>query len=688
MTDPVDQRHAYGGAHQAYFLEVPGAASAAELSVVSFEAVERLGDTYTVTIRLTHPLPLDRADYLGKDARFLIDPGDGTAPRKFGGCITGFSETRQTHDFCAYEIVVEPLVARLRLTRASRVYQHLTAPQIIEAILRRHGLQGHQFLLKTRRKYPQYKFRLQYQMSDWDYIRLLMEQEGLYCYFLLGKFGEMAVFGDDIDHYIYLPELRVPYRETAGLESGVEAVTDLKSHARTVPESILVADYNPEQSWERIQAEANIARKDKTTYGQSYVYGSHHLDKDGAKWEAQLRHEAAIAWQLIYEGASNVLELQASRILRMDRVLPDAPNGLVIIEVRHSGGRDAAYRNTFKAIPSDRRFRLPLAEDKWPRIHGTLSARVTSPGQYKYAYLTQAGHYTVRFDLDFDTSWPKGCERAAAIGQAVCRVAPDRLSLPGARWDRCGDCVPRRQPEQAVYRAFPSQQSACRPDHQPGPLAVAQCHPYAERQQSRTGRLGGRGTRTAFHRAFWQSQLTLGHMVNGERQKRGEGFELRTSGWGAIRGGKGLFISADDQPNAGAAARNGCGQTSSLRRAGTDAAAQRAAAAAKVQLADIARQRDLMEQRLLNLQQAVILLSAPAGIALATAESIQLAANGNVIASAGSNLDLGAGKRITIAAGRAHRSLPRTTASSSWLRKPISRQRHTPGRCSSRPPKT
>ncbi|QOT80216.1 type VI secretion system Vgr family protein [Cupriavidus basilensis] len=654
MTDPVDQRHAYGGAHQAYFLEVPGAASAAELSVVSFEAVERLGDTYTVTIRLTHPLPLDRADYLGKDARFLIDPGDGTAPRKFGGCITGFSETRQTHDFCAYEIVVEPLVARLRLTRASRVYQHLTAPQIIEAILRRHGLQGHQFLLKTRRKYPQYKFRLQYQMSDWDYIRLLMEQEGLYCYFLLGKFGEMAVFGDDIDHYIYLPELRVPYRETAGLESGVEAVTDLKSHARTVPESILVADYNPEQSWERIQAEANIARKDKTTYGQSYVYGSHHLDKDGAKWEAQLRHEAAIAWQLIYEGASNVLELQASRILRMDRVLPDAPNGLVIIEVRHSGGRDAAYRNTFKAIPSDRRFRLPLAEDKWPRIHGTLSARVTSPGQYKYAYLTQAGHYTVRFDLDFDTSWPKGCESV-----------PLRLAKPFAGSRQTGFHFPALDGTDAAI-AFH--------DGNPNKPYIAHFHHNSQhvdlitnqdRLQSRNVIHTQSGNKVELE--DWEdeehvqlstehsgkSQLTLGHMVNGERQKRGEGFELRTSGWGAIRGGKGLFISADDQPNAG-------GQQLAMDAAKhllSDALEQmqrlnECAAAAKVQLADIARQRDLMEQRLLNLQQAVILLSAPAGIALATAESIQLAANGNVIASAGSNLDLGAGKRITIAAGQ------------------------------------
>ncbi|NUA29740.1 type VI secretion system tip protein VgrG, partial [Cupriavidus basilensis] len=78
MTDPVEQRDACGGAHQAYHLDVPRAASAAELSVVSFEAVERLGELYTVTIRLTHPLELDRAEYLNCDATFVIDPGDGS----------------------------------------------------------------------------------------------------------------------------------------------------------------------------------------------------------------------------------------------------------------------------------------------------------------------------------------------------------------------------------------------------------------------------------------------------------------------------------------------------------------------------------------------------------------------------------------------------------------------------------
>jgi len=35
--------------------------------------------------------------------------------------------------------------------------------------------------------------------------------------------------------------------------------------------------------------------------------------------------------------------------------------------------------------------------------------------------------------------------------------------------------------------------------------------------------------------------------VDGGKQPRGEGFELRTDSYGAIRAGKGIFITADAQ---------------------------------------------------------------------------------------------------------------------------------------------
>ncbi|AQV94469.1 type IV secretion protein Rhs [Cupriavidus necator] len=659
MADLTGELKNYGGTllkgltgGQAYFVEVPGTASAAALSVVSFEAVERMGEPYTVTIQLTHPLELDRADYLGKAATFLIDTADGTEPRKFAGWITRFSKTRQTHDFCSYEIVMEPLVARLRLTRASRIYQHRTAPQIIEAILRRHGLQGHQFAFRLRRKYPQHKFRLQHRMSDLAYVRLLCEQEGIYFYFSLGKFGEMVVFGDDIDHYIYQPELRVPYRESAGLESGQEAVFSLETHAKTVPESFRVADFNPDQAWERPTGEANVARKEKTTYGQSYVYGTHHLDFEGAKWEAQLRHESKFAEQLIFAGESNVLELRPARILRMDQALPDAPNGQVITEVIHSGARDAAYRNTFKAIPSDRRYRLPTDEDNWPRIHGTLSARITSPGQYKYAYLTQHGHYTVRFDVDFE-EWPKGAESVPlALAKPFAGALQTGFHFPLIDGTYVDVAFRDGNPNKPyIAHVQHNSQHADLITNQEGWLSRNVIRTQSNNKLRMEDWAGQESIKLSTEYAG-KSQLNLGYLVDHRKKKRGDGFELRTSGWGAIRGGKGLFLSADDQPNAAGQQLEMQAALRLLEQAiqQSEALAE-AAKAAQAMAADCERQKALLHDTLNQLKAAGLLASAPAGMALVSGADLQLSANKNLIATAGGNADISVLRQLAVAAG-------------------------------------
>ena len=47
-----------------------------------------------------------------------------------------------------------------------------------------------------------------------------------------------------------------------------------------------------------------------------------------------------------------------------------------------------------------------------------------------------------------------------------------------------------------------------------------------------------------------KSQLVLGHIVNGRREHRGNGFELRTDAQGAVRAGGGLLLSSDMQTQA------------------------------------------------------------------------------------------------------------------------------------------
>jgi len=638
---------------QSYFVDVPGTANAAALSVVSCRIVERLGEPWRITVKLTHPDALARSDYLGKDATFTLAP-DGSEPRAFMGCITAFTHTKTARDLSTYRFVIEPHVARLDLTRSSRIFQQQTAPQIIEAILRRHGLKGYQFDFRLRRTYPTHAFRLQHQLSDWRYIRVLMEQEGLYSFFVPGKHGDVLVFADDIDHYLYQPALSLPYRESAGLETEHDAILSLRTAVHTVPQSIRVADYNPEQAWERFQAEANVASKDTTTYGQPYVYATGHRDQTQAAWEAQLRHEAAIAGQVTYDGSSTAPELCCARVVRTDLTLPDAPNGMVITEVVHEGARDQAYRNTFQAIPADRRFRLPLDDANWPTIPGTLSGRVTSPGKYKYAYLTKDGYYVVRFDLDFD-AWNPG-------GESV----PLRLAKPFAGKLQTGMHFPALDGDEAVI-AFR--------DGDPNKPYITAFHHHSQATDLITNQerwMSRNVIRTQSDNKLqmedWEgqehvklstehsgkSQLTLGHMVNGKREKRGEGFELRTSAKGALRAGQGLFVSTDDRPHAKGAQLDM--QEAMQQLSAAHAQMERLAEVVRTAQADAAdtyAMNAVLQEQIKELQQAVMVLSAKYSIAVTTPESIQHSAGRNLTFTAGDNADVGVMRKFTVAAGEA-----------------------------------
>ena len=101
---------------QKYFVQVASDAHHQRLSVVSFEALERIGEPYRITVQLTYEQALARADYLGRDATFTMDAGEGTTPCVYAGCITQFSKTKTTQDFHAYEFVIEAHVAKLRIS--------------------------------------------------------------------------------------------------------------------------------------------------------------------------------------------------------------------------------------------------------------------------------------------------------------------------------------------------------------------------------------------------------------------------------------------------------------------------------------------------------------------------------------------------------------------------------------------
>ncbi|WP_236597161.1 type VI secretion system tip protein VgrG [Paraburkholderia hiiakae] len=630
---------------------MPATPAAAALSVVSFKATEKMGAASEVRIVATHPQQLARADFLNLDAVFTIVPDDGV-PRKFSGFIERISNVKTSKDLSQYEIVLKSHFGRLAAVHDTRIYQHQSTPDIIAAILRRHGIKDHQMSFRLRNRYLKHLFRFQYRVDDLAYVQMLMQKSGIYCYIVETEYGDQVVFADDIDHYLYDPRLIVPYREAAGLEAGgVEAITSLKTHNIAVPQSFTVADYNPESAWERFRDSANLAPQDPTTYGQPYIYGTNHLDQQGAKWEAQLRHEAALARQVVYEGESNVLELQCARLLETDIVLPDAPNGQVIVEIAHSAARDKPYTNSYKAIPADRRFRLELKPEGWPKIAGTLSARICTPDKYTYGYLNSVGYYVVRFDVDF-ADWPKG-------GESV----PLRLAKPFAGKLQTGMHFVALDNDEAVISFRDGDPD--KPEitafhhHSQARDLITNDRRWLSRNMIRTQKnnklrmedwVGQEGIKLSTEHSG-KSQLNLGYLVNHKLEYRGEGYEVRTSGWGVHRAGKGLFLTAYDRPAATGKQLDMQETIAQLESALEMAKALAASASsAKAEPADTDAQQQMKED-FDGLKKPGLLMGTPASAGIVAGQGIQLAAQDSISTVAGKNADWSVLKRFTVAAG-------------------------------------
>ncbi|MBT8769616.1 type VI secretion system Vgr family protein, partial [Metapseudomonas boanensis] len=285
-----------------------------------------------------------------------------------------------------------------------------------------------------------------------------------------------------------------------------------------------------------------------------------------------------------------------------------------------------------------------------PVIAGTIPARVTSPQPDDlYSHIDLEGRYKVNFLFDQDT-WPAGQE---SLWLRLARpYAGDTygLHLPLIQGTEVGIAFEHGDPDRG-FIAFALHDSQ-HPD-----LVTLKNYKRNVLRTPANNKLRLDDTCGQEHIKLstehsGKSQLNLGHLVDGQRQKRGAGFELRTDGWGALRAGKGLFISADEQPRAQGQALAMQEAVTRLQQAGEEMQQlSRDAERVNADPADVTAQLALLRERLDQLQAAVALVSAPQGIALTSGEHLQLAAQRNLMINAGQEADISVVKRLFIGVG-------------------------------------
>ncbi|WP_316992613.1 type VI secretion system Vgr family protein [Enterobacter ludwigii] len=654
-----------------YQLDIPSCA--ANIDVEGFSGSEAMSSLYKYTINFTSAdKNIDARQMLSKPATLTMGAGNLlslTARKVVHGVVTHFERTGGSADEAQYCIVLEPFLALLgNQFRTHRFFVNKSVPEVVEQILGEHGLKGWEFKLKQ--TYPKREQINQYQESDLEFIERLLAEVGIFYFFTLQPDTQTEVvhFADKQSAWTFGKSL--PLSSPSGMnDNAAESVWGVNVQQNVVERSVTASDYNHREAQNiLISVPADMTRGggEGNTYGDVYHYRPRHLERGdkitpaaetGNFW-ARLEHERFLSTQTTVTGSSTDHTLGPAQVLTITEMaipptLPrETQNGVVIIRTGYSASRKNALKVAWVAMPYyENRCWRPAAK-KRPVVSGTLTARVTSAKDNDiYAWQDASGMYRVKFDADRDDkrqgmesmpvrfAKPYGGDKygfhfpliqGTEVAIAFHEGDPDRPYIAHAMHDsRHVDHVTEANSTRNVIRT--AGLNKLRMEDKRGEERVKLSTEY-----------GGK------------TQLNLGHNVNASRVLRGEGAELRTNDWVSVRGGKGILLTADAQPDVGSKMLEMDRAVEQLEQALTLARSLQAAAkGAQATVSDIDSQKTL-NSSLKYLKMPGLLASAPAGIGILSPEAVRLASGGASISlMSGKNTDISAGQSFTVAASEA-----------------------------------
>ncbi len=556
--------------HNHHLLSVKGCE--AGLDVLAFEGDEALSQPFRYRIEFTS------ADHAISKEMMLMKAASLTlqAPvaqgfginvqqpvRVIQGVVTGFERLSTSRDETHYALTLQPRLALLNRSHQNAIYQDQSVPQIVEKILReRHGLRGQDFLFSLTKTYPRREQVMQYGEDDLRFITRLLGEVGIWFRFTADTrlHIDVAEFCDSQQGYE--KGLTLPSVPPSGQQSaGVDAVWEMACSHRVVEQQVSTRDYNYREATADMNAQVDVTRGETTTFGEAYHWGDNYLTAGNAHdrhpapesgaFYARLRHERYLNGQTRMQATTSCPTLCPGQVLKVtggEEVAGEFADGVLITAMHSHARRDADFAVEFAGIPDSPDVGYRPEPGARPVMAGTLPARVTSTRENDtYGHIDKHGRYRVnmlfdraRWETGFESLWVRqsrpyagdtyGLHLPLLAGTEVAigfeDGNPDRPYIAGVLHDSAhGDHVTIRNDKRNVLRTPAN--NKIRLDDERGKEHIKVSTEY-----------GGK------------SQLNLGHLVDAEKQLRGEGFELRTDSWGAIRAQKGIFISADGQVQA------------------------------------------------------------------------------------------------------------------------------------------
>jgi type VI secretion system secreted protein VgrG len=564
--------------------------SADSFGVYAFSGREERNEPYSFDIELvSRHAHLDTNSFLGKEGLLTVRDRSGGS-RLVHGSILRMRLLHTANVFTHYSCELVPRFRFLEMTRDHKIYQRLTVRQIIESVLRKQRFAADSYAFHLHGAYPQREYCVQYGESDLHFISRLCEEEGIHFFFEHEERAERLCFSDMPGGKAVSGENSLRYFQGSGQIADTAVVSRLSLRCRVNSDQITLREWDfthPSVDLTGTDREPDIrkapipARMHLETYQFPHIYETR---GEGAR-HASIQLLRRLTYHEWIKAESDVSRFLPGFVFSLHSHPNDRVNRQwAVTSVAHEGrqpgvleheapdDRGLEYKAVLTAVPASVRF-VPEIRHPKVRIGGLQSAVVTGPAGEE-VYCDKYGRVKVRFHWDREgkndentTCWVRVADRHAGAGFGTVHVPrigqevmvefmegdPDRPVITGRVYN-AGLMPPYNLPGQKSLSGIQSREFQADRRNQ---LIMDDTQNEIQAQLSSDHSL---------------SQLNLGYLtriehIQGRKDFRGEGYELRSDDWGVIRAARGMYLSTDARADAKAHHKDMSERIDALKRA-------------------------------------------------------------------------------------------------------------------------
>lgn len=385
--------------------------------VIHWQGNEAVSSSYRYTLSLATDGFLDESKILGQSATLSIDrDGDMRRIHGYVSEIHHIGELVSDHAE-EYQLVIESPLAKLNLTRQSRVFLNLDLKGVIEQVLLAADFTADSFKIELQTTYPVREYIAQYNETDFNFFSRLLEHAGVFYSFVQQEEQALLVIQDDSAQ---LPAMTgtaaLTYMPASGQVEGKESVQLLQRELRYLSASVKRKDHNYRTPETTLTSHASTRSKIPAK-GTDYVYGERAVTLEEGEQLARRRQEMYDYQREVYIAETNCRGMTAGTTFAVSGHPQDGNNGdFLVLSVLHQGDQSNAfafggsksvaatgktYHNELTLIKKDTPYRPAVDRSRIPLVVGTLTARIETTGG-DYAYLDDQGRYRLKnlFDVD------------------------------------------------------------------------------------------------------------------------------------------------------------------------------------------------------------------------------------------------------------------------------------------------